>query len=85
MRLEPVLTAVSSSMTTVVKIFVYIKYGLGFNYSTAVNATHIVQRASRASDLVQNDTFIYGTLHVSALHSVGPLSDASCVSLGQWK
>jgi len=78
-----VLTAISSSMETVVKIFAYVKYGLGFNYTTVVNDTHIVQRASRASNLVQDDAFIYGTLHVSALHRVGSLSDASCVSLGQ--
>lgn len=68
-----------------VKTFVYIKYGLGFDYATAVNGTHIAERASRANHLVQNDTFLYGTLHVSALRGVGPLSDESHVSLGQWR
>jgi hypothetical protein len=80
-----VLMAISSSMKMVVKIFAYVKYGLGFNYTTVVNDTHIVQHASCASNLVQDNAFIYGTLHVSVLHRVGFLSDVSCVSLGQWK
>ncbi|KAG1800064.1 hypothetical protein EV424DRAFT_1545831 [Suillus variegatus] len=64
-RLEPELATISGSMAAVVKTFIYIKYGLGFDYATAVNGTHIAERASRANHLVQNDTFLYGTLHVN--------------------
>ncbi|KAG1898548.1 uncharacterized protein F5891DRAFT_1190620 [Suillus fuscotomentosus] len=64
-RLEPELATISGSMAAVVQTFVYIKYGLGFNYATAVNGTHIAERTSRANHLVQNDTFLYGTLHVN--------------------
>ncbi|KAG2123039.1 hypothetical protein BD769DRAFT_1389421 [Suillus cothurnatus] len=80
-RLEPVLTAISSSMETVVKIFAYVKYGLGFNYTTVVNDTHIVQRASCASNLVQDDAFIYGTLHVNGNDVVVAFSNPAIIAL----
>ncbi|KAG1848403.1 hypothetical protein C8R48DRAFT_778914 [Suillus tomentosus] len=64
-RLEPILMTISGSMVAAAKTFTYIKYGLSFDYTTAVNGTHVAERALHANHLVQNDTFLSGTLHVN--------------------
>jgi hypothetical protein len=63
-KLEPVLVEIVNVLKPVVRSFVYNKYGLAFDYTVALNLSHIAERATRVQRLVENDVFIYGRISV---------------------
>ncbi|KAG1876118.1 hypothetical protein C8R48DRAFT_669315 [Suillus tomentosus] len=69
-RLIPVLEELHKDMEAVVRIFVFHKYNLQFDYTVAVDNSDIIMRAHQVEDLVANDAFVYGQISVDNVAGV---------------